>query len=48
LRGLGSDAELHVFGGAPHAFDLDKDYGRQCVQLVALFLERKVVRPPGP
>ncbi len=35
--------ELHVFDGAPHAFDALPEYGRRCADLVALFLDRHVV-----
>ncbi|MBI5440577.1 MAG: alpha/beta hydrolase [Deltaproteobacteria bacterium] len=44
LRQVGSGAELHLFEGAGHGFDTEPDLGRQCLQLIALFLERKVVR----
>ncbi len=47
LRELGSAAELHIFSGAPHAFDVEPDYGRQCLQLITLFLEKRLGRPAG-
>ena len=45
LRKLGAPAELHTYNGAPHAFDTIPEFGRQCVDLMALFLDRHVVRP---
>ena len=38
----GAPVELHVFNGAPHAFDADPALGRQCADLMALFLDRHV------
>lgn len=40
LRELRSRAELHVFDGADHAFDAQPGFGRPCLQLVLLFLQR--------
>ena len=40
LESVGVDAELHIFANAPHAFDAEPGFGRQCTGLMALFLER--------
>jgi len=42
LIDAGARAELHVFEGAPHAFDAEAAYGRQCAALITLFLDRTV------
>lgn len=39
------NSELHVFANAPHAFDMDRDLGRQCTALMTLFLERYGLPP---
>jgi len=41
-------AELHVFDGEPHAFDAAPAFGRQCAQLMALFLDRNVRDADAP
>jgi acetyl esterase/lipase len=45
LSAIGAPVELHVYDGAPHAFDAVPELGRQVVDLIALFLDRKVTRP---
>jgi acetyl esterase/lipase len=45
LSDAGAEVELHVYDGAPHAFDAAPDLGRQIVDLIALFLDRKVANP---
>jgi dipeptidyl aminopeptidase/acylaminoacyl peptidase len=40
LSDAGAAAELHIFNGAGHAFDLSPDLGRECAALLTLFLDR--------
>jgi len=45
LADAGAPVELHVYAGAPHAFDALPDFGRQCASIMALFLDRHVADP---
>jgi acetyl esterase/lipase len=45
LIDAGAKAELHVYEGAPHAFDAISEFGRQTAAIMALFLDRHVARP---
>ncbi|HEX9897089.1 MAG TPA: alpha/beta hydrolase [Dehalococcoidales bacterium] len=45
LNKAGAGVELHIFDGAPHAFDSLAEFARQCVQLIILFFDRKVIDP---
>jgi acetyl esterase/lipase len=45
LISQGAAAELHMYDGVPHGFDLQRDYGRQCAELMLLFLDRHVRDP---
>jgi acetyl esterase/lipase len=45
LNKAGVGVELHIFDGAPHAFDRVAEFAKQCVQLITLFFDRKVVNP---
>ncbi len=45
LTAAGAAAELHVYDGAPHAFDGIGEFGRQVTDLIGLFLDRKVANP---
>jgi acetyl esterase/lipase len=38
-----ASAELHIFDGAPHAFDLLPEFGRQCANILSLFLDTHVL-----
>jgi acetyl esterase/lipase len=37
--------ELHMYDGLPHGFDVDREYGRHCAELMLLFLDSHVVNP---
>jgi acetyl esterase/lipase len=45
LTAAGAAAEIHIFDGAPHAFDLLPDFGRQCAAILTLFLDTHVINP---
>lgn len=45
LKKAGAAVELHIFDGAPHAFDSLPEFARACLQLIVLFYDRKVVDP---
>jgi acetyl esterase/lipase len=45
LIDAGAPTEIHIFDGAPHAFDLLPDFGRQCAGLLTLFLDSHVAAP---
>ncbi len=45
LADVGAQVELHIYDGAPHAFDSVKEFGHQVTDIMALFLDRKVANP---
>lgn len=45
LHKLGASVELHMYNGAPHGFDATRELGRQCVDLMHVFLDRHIVNP---
>ena len=45
LADAGAQVELHIYDGAPHAFDSVGEFGRQLADIMALFLDRKVAAP---
>jgi acetyl esterase/lipase len=47
LTAVGVPAELHIFDGAGHAFDLVPELGRVCATLLTVFLDRHVLPGPG-
>lgn len=47
LVAVGAKAELHIYEGAPHAFDRIPEFGRQTATIMALFLDRQMVNPRG-
>jgi len=48
LKKAGADVELHMFDGAPHAFDRLAEYPRVCVQLMLIFFDYKKINPRSP
>lgn len=45
LSNCRAPVELHMYDGVPHGFDVEREYGRQCAELMLLFLDRHVVNP---
>jgi acetyl esterase/lipase len=45
LHAAGAGVELHMYDGAPHAFDALPEFGRQTASIMALFLDRNVAHP---
>jgi acetyl esterase/lipase len=45
LAGAGAPVELHLYNGAPHAFDATREFARHCADLMLLFLDRHVAHP---
>jgi len=48
LKKAGAEVELHMFDGAPHAFDRLAEYARVCVQLMLIFFDYKAINPRSP
>lgn len=45
LVAAGAKAEMHIYEGAPHAFDAVPEFGRQVTELIALFVDRQLATP---
>jgi dipeptidyl aminopeptidase/acylaminoacyl peptidase len=45
LSRVRAPVELHMYNGAPHAFDATREFARHCAELMLLFLDRHVARP---
>jgi acetyl esterase/lipase len=45
LRKAGAKSEIHIYEGAPHAFDATAEFGRQVTELILLFVDRQVRDP---
>ena len=47
LTAAGVPTDLHIYAGAPHAFDAIQEFGRQAAGIMSLFLDRHVANPRG-
>jgi acetyl esterase/lipase len=45
LAEAGAGVELHLYNGAPHAFDVTREFARHCAEVMLLFLDRHVAHP---
>jgi acetyl esterase/lipase len=45
LKEAGAKSEIHLYEGAPHAFDSTAEFGRQVTELILLFVDRHVRDP---
>ena len=45
LRKDGAKVEMHIYEGAPHAFDREPDFFKQLENMIALFVDRQLSRP---
>ena len=45
LASAGARVEMHIYEGAPHAFDAVPEFGRQVTDLIALFVDRQLANP---
>lgn len=45
LASSGAKVEMHIYEGAPHAFDSVPEFGRQVTDLIALFVDRQLANP---
>lgn len=41
----GARVEMHIYEGAPHAFDAVPEFGRQVTDMIALFVDRQLESP---
>jgi acetyl esterase/lipase len=45
LSRCGASVELHMYDGVAHGFDARREYGRQCADIMLLFLDRHMLEP---
>lgn len=45
LAAAGARVEMHIYEGAPHAFDSVPEFGRQVTDIIALFVDRQLANP---
>jgi len=45
LSAAGAKVEMHIYEGAPHAFDSVPEFGRQVTEIIALFVDRQLANP---